>query len=128
MTDNSINRRAAISAAASIRTAIVGTGYIAEFHAGSIREAKGVELIATCDANLGRAKAFAGAWNIPRTFDSLSKMLEETQIDCVHLLTPPDLHFSLAKQALEAGVHVFLEKPMCTSTAEAEELVRLAAE
>ncbi|MEH2496234.1 putative dehydrogenase/nucleoside-diphosphate-sugar epimerase [Bradyrhizobium sp. AZCC 1678] len=128
MTDSSINRRAAISAAAPIRTAIVGTGYIAEFHARSIREVAGVELIATCDANLGRAKAFAGAWNIPRAFDSLPKMLEEAQIDCVHILTPPDLHFSLAKEALEAGVHVFLEKPMCTSTAEADELVALAAE
>ncbi|MBT1515625.1 Gfo/Idh/MocA family oxidoreductase [Bradyrhizobium sp. SRL28] len=128
MTDNSMNRRAAISAAAPIRTAIVGTGYIAEFHARSIREAAGVELIATCDANLGRAQAFAGAWNIPRAFDSLSKMLKEAEIDCVHILTPPDLHFSLARQALEAGVHVFLEKPMCTSAAEADELVALAAE
>jgi len=128
MTDNSINRRAAISAAASIRTAIVGTGYIAEFHARAIREARGVQLAATCDANLGRAKAFAGAWNIPLAFDYLPKMLGETRIDCVHILTPPDLHFSLAREALEAGVHVFLEKPMCTSTAEAEELVALAAE
>jgi predicted dehydrogenase/nucleoside-diphosphate-sugar epimerase len=127
MTDNSITRRAAISAAAPIRTAIVGTGYIAEFHARSIREARGVELVATCDANLGRAKAFAGAWNIPLAFDSLSKMLAETKIDCVHILTPPDLHFPLAKHALEAGVHVFLEKPMCTSTAEADALVALAA-
>src|SRR5262249_46006705 len=83
---------------------------------------------ATCDANFGRAKAFAGAWNIPLAFEQLSKMLQETQIDCVHILTPPDLHFALAKEALEAGVHVFLEKPMCTSTAEADELVALAAE
>jgi predicted dehydrogenase/nucleoside-diphosphate-sugar epimerase len=128
MTDNSINRRVAISAAASLRTAIVGTGYIAEFHARAIREAKGVQLAATCDANLGRAKAFAGTWNIPLAFDSLSKMLAETRIDCVHILTPPDLHFSLAREALEAGVHVFLEKPMCTSVAEADELVRLATE
>lgn len=128
MTSNSIDRRPAISVTAPIRAALVGTGYIAEFHARAIREAKGVELAATCDANLGRAKAFAGAWGIPLAFDSLSKMLQETHVDCVHILTPPDLHFSLAKTALEAGVHVFLEKPMCTSTAEADELVALAAE
>ncbi|SDJ63962.1 MULTISPECIES: Gfo/Idh/MocA family oxidoreductase [Bradyrhizobium] len=126
MTDNLVNRGPAISG--PIRTAIVGTGYIAEFHARAIREVADVQLVATCDANLGRAKAFAGGWNIPLAFDSLSKMLQETRIDCVHILTPPDLHFSLAKTALEAGVHVFLEKPMCTSTAEADELVRLAAE
>lgn len=127
MTDSSIDRRAAISAAAT-RTAIVGTGYIAEFHAHAIHEANGVELAATCDANFARAKAFAGAWNIPLAYDSLATMLKETRIDCVHILTPPDLHFSLAKQALEAGVHVLLEKPMCTSTAEADALVALAAE
>lgn len=127
MTSNSINRPA-ISATAPIRAALVGTGYIAEFHARAIREAGGVELAATCDANLGRAEAFAGAWNIPLAFDSLAKMLRETKIDCVHILAPPDLHFALAKEALEAGVHVFLEKPMCTSTAEADELVALAAE
>ena len=55
-------------------------------------------------------------------------MLQDTRIDCVHILTPPDLHFALAKAALQAGVHVFLEKPMCTSSEEADELVRLAAE
>lgn len=128
MTDSSIVRVPAGTATDPIRTAIVGTGYIAEFHARSIREAAGVQLVATCDANLARAKAFAGAWNIPLAFDALSKMLTDTKVDCVHILTPPDLHFPLAKAALEAGVHVFLEKPMCTSSEEADELVRLAAE
>lgn len=128
MTRRSADARTATSAAASTRTAIVGTGYIAEFHARAIREAEGVELAATCDANGARAQAFAEAWNIPLAFDSLGKMLQETHIDCVHILTPPDLHFSLARTALEAGVHVFLEKPMCTSTAEADELVALAAD
>src|SRR6187551_1696855 len=82
-----------------IRTAIVGTGYIADFHARAIREAEGVELAATCDANLRRAQSFAKAWNIPLAFDSLAAMLGDARIDCVHILTPPDLHFSLAKAA-----------------------------
>ncbi|MCG2673205.1 NAD-dependent epimerase/dehydratase family protein [Bradyrhizobium sp. GCM10023182] len=127
MSSNSANGRSAISATVPIRTAIVGTGYIAEFHARAIRETAGVELAASCDANFARNEAFTGAWNIPLAFDSLGKMLQETHIDCVHILTPPDLHFSLAKTALQAGVHVFLEKPMCTSTTEADELIALAA-
>src|SRR5262249_4462237 len=53
-------------------------------------------------------------------------MLENRPIDCVHLLVPPDQHYRLAKIALEAGVHVFIEKPMCTSVSEADELVHLA--
>ena len=53
-------------------------------------------------------------------------MLKNTQLDCVHVLTPPNLHYSLAKAALQAGLHVFLEKPMCTSVAEADDLLELA--
>jgi len=53
-------------------------------------------------------------------------MITDARIDCVHILTPPDSHFSLATAALQRGVHVFLEKPMCTSAAEAEQLVQLA--
>ena len=53
-------------------------------------------------------------------------MLKNTQLDCVHVLTPPNLHYSLAKAALQAGLHVFLEKPMCTSVAEADNLLELA--
>ncbi|WP_084462224.1 Gfo/Idh/MocA family oxidoreductase [Bradyrhizobium sp. WSM1417] len=109
-----------------LRTAIVGTGYIAQFHARAIAEVADVQLVATCDANLARAETFANAWNAPHAWDSLSKMLESARVDCVHILTPPDLHYAQAKEALEAGVHVFLEKPMCTSTADAEDLVALA--
>jgi predicted dehydrogenase/nucleoside-diphosphate-sugar epimerase len=126
MTDKSVVRGVVVKD--PVRAAIVGAGYIAEFHARAIREVANVELAATCDANLGRAKALAESWTIPLAFDSMTKMLAETRIDCVHILTPPDLHFSLAKTALDTGVHVFLEKPMCTSIAEADELVRLAAE
>jgi predicted dehydrogenase/nucleoside-diphosphate-sugar epimerase len=111
-----------------IRSAIVGTGYIADFHARAIREIEGVELACSCDPNLKRAQSFANTWNIPLAFESLDSMLRDTKIDCIHILTPPDLHFSLAKAALQLGVHVFLEKPMCTSVAEADELVKLAHE
>ena len=55
-------------------------------------------------------------------------MLQNTVIDCVHILTPPDQHFDLGKAALQQGLHVFLEKPMCTSADDANELVRLAQE
>lgn len=111
-----------------IRAAIVGTGYIAEFHARAIRQLPGVELVATCDANLNRAQAFARNWNIPQAFASLAQMLQQARTDCVHILTPPDLHFAIAREALEAGQHVFLEKPMCTNAEDSDTLVKLAQE
>ena len=55
-------------------------------------------------------------------------MLAKETLDCVHILVPPDHHHPLAKTALQSGVSVFLEKPMCTSVDEASELLALARE
>jgi predicted dehydrogenase/nucleoside-diphosphate-sugar epimerase len=123
MSDNSVEKQ---SRASGLRTALVGTGYIAEFHARAIRNVSGIELVAACDPDLNRAQTFAATWNIPLAFPSLEAMLENTRIDCIHLLTQPHLHYGIAKKALLKGVHVFLEKPMCTSVAEADELLLLA--
>lgn len=111
-----------------IRAAIVGTGYIAEFHARAIRASDGVELACVCDMNLRSAKAFAASWGVPAAFDSIEAMLRDQRLDVVHILAPPDRHHSLAKAALQAGVNVFLEKPMCTTVNEADELLALARE
>jgi predicted dehydrogenase/nucleoside-diphosphate-sugar epimerase len=126
MSDTATSTKTPPSATRPIRTAIVGTGYIADFHARAIRTIEGVEVAGTCDANLERAQSFAKTWSIPLAFESLDSMLRDTKIDCIHILTPPDQHFSLAKAALQSGVHVLLEKPMCTSADEASELVAIA--
>ena len=127
MSDLPNNRNAKSSfAPKGIRTALVGTGYIADFHARALRQIPGVDLVATCDPNLKRARAFADAWNIPLIFATLNSMIADARINCIHILTPPNSHFSLAKGALQRGAHVFLEKPMCTSTVEADELIQLA--
>ena len=112
---------------APVRAAIVGTGYIAEFHVRGIQNAKGVELVAVCDANTTVAKTFAAGLDVP-TYSSLETMLAEQEVDVVHLLVPPDLHHRLAKLALEAGVNVFLEKPMCVSEEETRDLLQIASE
>jgi glycosyltransferase involved in cell wall biosynthesis len=109
--------RPIITTDSGIRAAIVGTGYIAEFHARGIANADGVELVAVCDVNAAAAAAFGGAWSVP-SFASLEEMLAECRVDAIHLAVPPDLHFRLAKTALGAGVSLFVEKPMCVCTEE----------
>jgi predicted dehydrogenase/nucleoside-diphosphate-sugar epimerase len=108
------------------RAAIVGTGYIAEFHARAIQTLPDVDLVGVCDANLRRAKSFAAEWAVPTAFGSLQSMLADQRIDVVHVLTPPDRHHSMAKAILHAGANVFLEKPMCTSIRETDELLEIA--
>jgi predicted dehydrogenase/nucleoside-diphosphate-sugar epimerase len=109
-----------------IRASIIGTGYIADFHAHAIKSLQDVDLASVYDANLRSARTFASTWNVPRVAESFESLLKEQKPDCVHILTPPDQHHPIAKAALQAGVHVFLEKPMCTSVQEADELLALA--
>lgn len=111
----------------AIRSAIVGTGFIADFHARGISAFPDAELVGVCDTNLGVAQAFAVGRGA-KAYSSIDDMLREERIDVVHILTPPDLHHSLAKKALEAGAHVFVEKPMCVSTEETADLNRIARE
>ena len=108
-----------------VRAAIVGAGYIADFHARGIQHADGVELVAVCDANLTVAQSFSSSWGVP-AYVSIEQMLAEQRVDVVHVLVPPDLHHRLAKAALEAGSSVFLEKPMCAFAEETRELLAIA--
>ncbi|MGX4770525.1 NAD-dependent epimerase/dehydratase family protein [Bradyrhizobium guangdongense] len=110
-----------------LRVGIVGAGYIAEFHARAINSTDGVMLAAVCDSNRENAKSLAAAWNVPLVFEAIDEMIADGELDCIHLLVPPDLHYPLAKKALESGLHVFVEKPMCTSAAQAEDLIALAS-
>jgi predicted dehydrogenase/nucleoside-diphosphate-sugar epimerase len=113
---------------ARLRVAIVGAGYIADFHARAIRQSGNADLVAVCDPNAVSAEAFAARWSIAKSFTSLEQMVAAERLDAVHILVPPNLHHALAKTALEAGLHVLLEKPMCTTVAEADELMALARE
>ncbi len=108
-----------------VRAAIVGTGYIADYHARGITSIEGVQLVAVCDANITVAQSFAGSWGVP-SYASLEKMLAEQSVDVLHILVPPDLHYDLAKMALAAGSSVFIEKPMCASADETKDLLALA--
>jgi predicted dehydrogenase/nucleoside-diphosphate-sugar epimerase len=111
----------------AIRSAIVGTGFIADFHARGISSLPNAELVAVCDANRSVADAFA-AGRGAKAYSSIDDLLREERIDVVHVLSPPDLHHRLARKALEAGAHVFVEKPMCVSTEETADLVGFAQE
>jgi len=110
------------------RVALVGAGYIADWHAKSIASVAGVELVAVCDPFVSRAQAIADRYGIAKVYGSLDAMLAAEKLDAVHILIPPDRHFEAARMAIEAGVSVLLEKPMCDNAADCDKLARLAAE
>ncbi len=108
------------------RVALVGGGYIAEFHLQSLQALPWVEIIALCDPDLLRARELARKYKIPHVFDHLEALLENHKPDAAHILAPPSLHAELTRTLLEQGVHVFSEKPMGLSVAECEEMHQLA--
>jgi predicted dehydrogenase/nucleoside-diphosphate-sugar epimerase len=108
------------------RVALLGTGYIAEWHARSLASVGNVELVAVCDQVRERAESFAKAYSVPRVYGSKEEMLAAETLDAVHVLVPPGQHFEAAKSCLAAGVNVLLEKPMCHRLQDCEALIRLA--
>ena len=108
-----------------IRTGIIGIGHLGKLHASLYREVEQADLIGVYDLDLEKAKKIASELNI-KSFDSLEDLFRD--IEAVNIVTPTVTHFELAKQALEANLHVFLEKPITSSEDEAEKIIELARE
>lgn len=109
------------------RVAIVGCGYIGSFHAEVLQATPGVELVAACDTLAQRAEAFAAAHAIPHAVSSVDQLVE-LEVELAHLLVPPTLHARLARELLERGISVFVEKPLALSSEDARDLTDLARE
>ncbi|MDP6977033.1 MAG: NAD-dependent epimerase/dehydratase family protein [Myxococcota bacterium] len=111
---------------APVRVALLGAGYIADYHHGALKHLPGVEIAAVCDLSRSRAEGFAKAKGIPGVYTDLGEMLADANLDVVHVLTPPNLHADPGKQILAAGCDVYLEKPMSSTSAECDALVEVA--
>lgn len=108
------------------RVSIVGCGKIAEAHAEIIKSISHAGLVATCDKEILMARQLAERYGAGAFYDDLFVMLQKEKPDVVHITTPPQSHFELARICLNAGCHVFVEKPFTVNAAEAEELISLA--
>ena len=107
---------------------IIGTGHISEIYCENLTKVHAnTEIIAVADVNRAAAEAKAAKWNIPYVL-TVEELLAREDIDIVVNLTPPKNHYEIIKASLLAGKHVFTEKPLATTAAEADELVALAEE
>lgn len=110
------------------RTALIGAGFISSSHIEALKAgAPGAKLAAIVDRNLALAEAQARRWKIPKVFPDVESLIAAGVADVAHVLVPPDAHAQIARQLLESGLNVFLEKPMTTSSAEGDALIALAA-
>lgn len=109
-----------------LRIAIIGCGKIADQHLLAFRRIGNCEVVALCDRELLMASQLGERFGVTACFADAAEMLRVAKPDVVHITTPPQGHFSLAKMCLESGCHVYLEKPFTVTAPEAEELIRLA--
>ena len=109
----------------TIKAAIVGTGFIGPAHLEALRRIPNVEVVALVELNQALADEKAKQLGIPRAY-VFADMLNQSDIDVVHICTPNFLHYSQAKAVLEAKKHVICEKPLAISLEEAEDLVKIA--
>ena len=100
---------------APIRAALIGTGRIAQEHLACLRQLPGVELAGVCDRYGSLAEMTADRFGVGAWFSDHRAMLEQVKPDVVHITTPPASHVPLTLDALDAGSHVFVEKPITTS-------------
>jgi predicted dehydrogenase len=109
-----------------LRVAIIGCGKIADQHVAACRRIGNCEMVGLCDREVLMASQLGERFGITACFSDAAEMLRAVKPDVVHITTPPQGHFSLAKQCLEAGSHVYLEKPFTVTAVEAKELIHLA--
>jgi predicted dehydrogenase len=111
----------------SLKVALVGCGKIADAHVEEIEKLDGLAaVVGVCDLERLMAEQVAVRYGISHYYDRYDRMLAELKPDVVHITTSPQSHLFLAKQALDAGCHVYVEKPLTLTAADTADLIAYA--
>lgn len=107
------------------KVAIIGTGYVADYYAASLRSFPDIAVVACYDRNGARLQQFCSHWGLPAV-DNLETALGSDAVLVLNLTNPHE-HFAVSQAALDAGKHVYSEKPLATTMDEARALHERAA-
>ena len=114
-----------------LKVGIIGCGGIANSkHMPGLKSVEEAEMVAFCDLEIERAEKAKAEYGTPdaKVYKDYKELLKDDSIDVVHVCTPNRSHSFISIDALRAGKHVMVEKPMAKTAAEAEEMVRVAKE
>ena len=111
-----------------LKVAIVGCGKIADSHVAQIHRIAGCEIVGVCDREPLMARQLYERFPVKSHFSDLAAMLNDARPDVVHITTPPESHFEIARLCLAAGCHVYVEKPFTLNESEARKLIALASQ
>ncbi len=105
-----------------VRFGIIGCGMIAHFHARALHTVDYAQLYGVTGALTSQIKDFAEKYNI-KAYASIAEMLDSDEIDAVNICTPSGLHADIALEALRAGKHVVIEKPMALTLSDCDRII-----
>jgi len=111
-----------------VRVGIIGTGLMGDLHARVLKDLENVEIKAFCDINKEKAEVLQERYGVEQTYSNVEEMLKGTPLDVIFICTPPSFHREPAVQAIKAGKHVFIEKPLAASFADGQAIVEAAKE
>lgn len=111
-----------------IKAGVIGIGFIGRCHVEGLRRLGYVDVATASRGGLAEAKAKAAEIRVERAYGSYADLINDPDIEVVHICTPNMQHYEQAKQALLAGKHVVCEKPLTMTIAEAEDLIAIAEE
>ncbi|MEY4775715.1 MAG: hypothetical protein RL759_228, partial [Verrucomicrobiota bacterium] len=110
----------------AIKVGIIGAGGMLQYHAAGFKQA-GAEIIAVADLAPGAAQKAAAKWGIKHSYESVEGMLTaHPELDAISVIVPNKFHAALTIQCLNAGKHVFCEKPPALSAPEVHEIIAAA--
>ena len=111
-----------------LRVAFIGTGRISDLHALAYLDDERAELVALCDSSIELARERGEKWGVSsrRIYSNYHEMLAQPDIDLVEILLPHHLHYQATLDAVAAGKHVSVQKPMALNLAQADEMVAAA--
>lgn len=111
-----------------LRVGFIGAGRISDLHAIEYLNNAAAEIVAVCDADVSIARRRAANWGVSArcVFSDYRRLLERNDVDLVEILVPHHLHKPIAIDALEAGKHVSLQKPMALSVEDADAIIAAA--
>ncbi len=107
-----------------MKIGVLGAGHLGKIHLKCIQQIEAYQLVGFYDTDAAQGKKVAQDLGVP-FFEDLNELLDAVEV--VDIVTPTTTHFELAKQAIQKSKHVFIEKPLTNTIAEAEELIALAA-
>jgi predicted dehydrogenase len=111
----------------TVKIGIAGTSWWADaMYMPALENHPQAQVVAVCGRNRTRARAFAGRWDVPQSYNDYEAMIGSGELDALIVATRNDSHYPITMAAIEAGLHVLCEKPLALTYAQAAEMASLA--